>query len=362
MARILILTAIKTGSGHRSSSNAIEKQLQKKGYETKQVDVFPMMGKMGKLMENAYIPITTRAPLAFYMAERSSEYFPDSIHVQVYLMVRKNLLKEIKEFKPDIIISVHVMFTRAVSYLIQKEHLNIPFYICVVDLIDPPSLWEDENADVTFVPTEEIRNDYLSDGFEEDRVLVSGFPVREDIASINQVKTVGDQINILMINASTQLKKNLRFLEEVSRLDNAKIDFVCGLDERMYEVLKEKRENKELRDNVTIHGFINNVNELLENAHIVMTKAGPNMIMEAVHSGTAIIITGHIKGQESYNYKYVIDNEFGLKCEDPDIIYDVVRNFIDGGDLQICLNKMAEAKISNGAEYIANYIEEHLKN
>ena len=356
MSRILILTSIKTGSGHRASANAIEKKLQDKGHETLQLDVFPLMGKMGLLMENSYIPLTTRAPFVYYLCQRFSEHFPWFIHVQMYFRVRRNLLKVIDEFKPDLILSVHCMFTRAISHLIKREKLNIPFHIGVIDLMDPPKVWEDRSADITYVPTETIRKDYLKRGFDEKKVLVSGFPVRDDIVDRTIGKIVKGTVNILMVNASTDLKKNLRFLEEVSRLENVSIEFVCGLDERMHRVLEQRKEEGRLKQNVRVHGFVTNVNEFLERSHILLTKAGPNMIMEAVHSDTAIIVTGHIKGQEDHNYRYVTENGFGLKCEDPERIHDTVKDFIESGKLEECLKKIADSNVGNGAEYIAEYI------
>ena len=124
----------------------------------------------------------------------------------------------------------------------------------------------------------------------------------------------------------------------------------------MHKVLQQMQSEGQLKDSVKIHGFIHNVNELLEKSHILLTKAGPNMIMEAVHSGTAIVVTGHIKGQEDHNYHYVTDNGFGLKCEDPEKIHDTVKDFIESGKLEECLKKIADSRVGNGAEYIAEYI------
>ena len=359
MKKILILTSEKTGSGHHASAKAIEKKLQDKGFETKQIDVFPLMGFMGRLMENSYIPLTTKAPMVYYFCQRVSEFFPWYIHSHMYWWLKDNLLKIIDEYKPDLIISVHCMFTKAISHMIRKNNLNIPFFIGVIDLINPPKVWEDKKADLIFVPTEKIRDSYIRKGFEEDTVVVSGFPVRDDIVKAEQIKNTNGTINILMVNASTDLNKNLSFLDEISKLENVNIDFVCGLDKRMYEVLEQMQNNGELKDNIRIHGFINNVNELLEKSHILLTKAGPNMIMEALHSGTAIIITGHIKGQESHNYTYVTDNGFGLKCEDPKKIYKTVNDFINSGELTNCLTRIHSSRIINGADVIAEFTEKY---
>ena len=360
MKKVLILTSIKTGSGHRSSSNAIEKKLKDKGFETKQLDVFPLMGRMGNLMENSYIPLTTKAPLVYYFCQRVSEYFPWFIHTEMYFRIRKNLLKEIKEFKPDLIISVQCMFTRSISHMIRKYKLNIPFYVGVIDLMEPPSVWRDKKADITFVPTQDIREDYLSRGFDKDKVLVSGFPVRDDIIERNKAKKVEKPIRILMVNTSTELKTNLEFLKEVMRFEDVTIDFICGLDEPLYKTLETLKEEGKLKDNVNIYGFVNNMNDFLNNAHIILTKAGPNVIVESIHSDTAIVVTGHIHGQEDDNYRYVVDHGFGIKCEDPSRIYDELNKLISSGKLDQCLENMAKYEIDNGAEFIAEYAKKHI--
>lgn len=360
MKKILILTSIKTGSGHKSSSNAIEKKLKDAGYDTRQLDVFPLMGKRGDFIENIYIPITTRAPYVYYFAERFSEHFPDSVHLTMYAQVKNGLLKEIKDYQPDLIISVQCMFTKAVSRLIKEYKLNIPFYIGVIDLIQPPAVWMDRNADITFVPTDVIRDDYIMKGFDPRRVLTSGFPVRDDIVVLNKPKTVDSHVNILMVNTSTDLKKNIKFVKEVSRLDNVSIKFICGLDKRLYQTLMDMQKKGELPKSVQVYEFVMNMNDFLAQSHIILTKAGPNVITEAVRSGTAVVITGHIKGQENYNYQFVTSNGYGLKCEDPDNIYAVLFDFIYAQKLKVCLDRIVRHKISNGAEYIADYVRQHI--
>lgn len=360
MKKIMILTSLKTGSGHKSSANAIEKKLVDAGYDTRQINVFELMGTKGRMMENSYIPLTTHHSEIYFTAQRFSEYFPGVIHRMMYLMVRRGLLEKIKEYEPDLIISVQCMFTAAISRIIRKYELNIPFYVGVIDLVDPPNVWKDKSADMTFVPTEKIREEYLSCGFDEDKVLVSGFPVRDDIIVPEKAKKIKDRINILMVNSSTDLDKNIRFLEEVSKLKNVKIDFICGLDKKLYETLTQMKEKGQIREDVNIHDFVNNMNEFMANSHIIMTKAGPNVIIESIRSGTAIVISGHIHGQEDNNYKYVVDNGYGIKCEDPEKIYEVLNDFIGEGKLEKCLENIAEHEISNGAEFIADYVKEHL--
>ena len=357
--KVLILTSYKTGSGHKSSSNAIEKKLNDAGYDTRQVDIFPLMGKTGNLAEESYIPITTRTPYLFYATEKFSDIAPSVIHTTVYQKLKNSLLAEINSYNPDLIISVQVIATKAVSKILKENNLNIPFYVGVIDLINPPKMWMDKNADMTFVPTEEIRKYYIENGFAQDKVLVSGFPVRDDIILRNTPKEINNRVHILMVNTSTNLKKNIRFVQEVSRLENITIYFICGLDKRLYRTLCEMKFNGEI-DNIEIYDFVNNMNEFLAHAHIILTKAGPNVITESIRSDTAIVVTGHIKGQENHNYEYVVDNGYGLKCEDPDEIYDVLYDFINTDKLKTCLDNIVRHEIGNGAEFIAEYVHNNI--
>ena len=175
MKKIMILTAERTGTGHKSAANAIEMQLNNLGYEIKQIDCFTMMGKMGKFLENSYIPITTTAPLFFYVIFLLSQAFSNIIHSLMYILLKEKLKKEINEFKPDLIISVHSLFTKSISHLLKKQKINIPFYINVIDLVNPPKVWIDKRADVLFVPSNEVKKQYIKKGIDESKIIVSGF-------------------------------------------------------------------------------------------------------------------------------------------------------------------------------------------
>lgn len=356
MSRVLILMAERTGTGHKSAANAIEQCLVARGCTVKQLNCFPLMGKMGVKMENCYIPLTTKHPFVWKFAHGAQQIFPGFVHSFVYHKAKKGLLREINEFKPDVILSVHCMFTKAVSRLLRKNHLNIPFFVNVIDLVNPPKVWRDKRADVSFLPTEAVREQYLRLGFKPEQLIVSGFPIREDIKLLAEPKKVTENVHILMVNPSINLKKNLNFVRELAKIGNAEIKFVCGRDERLFQALnQEKAVNPELK-NVEIYGFIKNMPELLNWAQILLTKAGPNMLLEGTRSGTAIIVTGHIPGQEAQNYQYVTTNNCGDRCENPRKIRALVQNWIDTGLLQKYLTNAIKAGGNDGTKVIADYI------
>ena len=356
MKKVLILTAERTGTGHKSSANAIEKKLNILGYDTMQVDCFTMMGKKGELTENSYIPITTTFPPLFHFAYLFSQNFPNAIHSLMYAFSKKKFKKILNEYKPDIIISVHSMFTKAISRVLKEERLTVPFYVYVIDLVKPPKLWFDKNATAFFLPTGDVKNDYLKKGIDEEKLIVSGFPIREDIVRRSSPKEITDKINILLVNPSVNLRKNIMYAKEVSKLDNVSVCFICGRDEKLYKTLTNEQKKGNISEAVKIYSFVTNMNEFLDNAHIVLTKAGPNMMLEATRSAAAVVVTGHIKGQENHNYEYIVNNNYGFKCENPKYIYDNLNHFIKSDELNVCLKNVLNADFNNGAEIVANYI------
>ena len=360
MKKIMILTSEKTGNGHRQAANAIEKKLLPLGYDVKKVNCFTKMGKMGVSMENSYIPITTKKPWLWKIAHSFTQIFTDVMHWFIYHKSKKGILAEIKEYQPDLIISVHCMFTKAISKLLKKNKLNIPFMVNVIDLVNPPKVWRDKRAAMSFLPTDVVKEQYIKLGFDETKLVVSGFPIREDIKILTEPKKIEENVKILMVNPSVNLKKNIKFVKEVAKVKNAQVRVVCGMDNRMFEALnKEKQQNNDL-NNVEILGFVTNMNELLADCHILVTKAGPNMILEGTRSGSAVVCSGHIPGQEAKNHEYITKNGYGIQCENPKKIYLAITEMLESGKINEYLKNVLNADCNDGAKIIAENIDKYL--
>ena len=83
------MMAERTGTGHKSAANAIEQCLVARGCTVKQLNCFPLMGKMGVKMENCYIPLTTKHPFVWKFAHGAQQIFPGFVHSFVYHKAKK---------------------------------------------------------------------------------------------------------------------------------------------------------------------------------------------------------------------------------------------------------------------------------
>ena len=144
MKKILILMAERTGNGHKSAANAQEKKFKLLNFDVKQVDGFSFMGKRGERLENCYIPMTLKHPFIWKICYGFSQVFTNLSHWLSYHYTKKEMLKEILSYKPDLIISVHGLFSKSVSKLLSKNNLHIPFMINAIDLVNPPRVWRNK--------------------------------------------------------------------------------------------------------------------------------------------------------------------------------------------------------------------------
>ena len=117
------------------------------------------------------------------------------------------------------------------------------------------------------------------------------------------------------------------------------------------------------REGLNIYGYVNDMQDRLLEADIILTKAGPNIMFEAILAKTPIILTGHLMGQEEKNYLYITKHGYGLKAETPSRLSKTLKKIlIDEPNLlnEIKANE-GKCKDTNGAEVIAKTIINLLK-
>lgn len=66
-----------------------------------------------------------------------------------------------------------------------------------------------------------------------------------------------------------------------------------------------------------ILGYAENMHELMIAADILVTKAGPSTISEALCIGLPMIVSNFIPGQEVGNINYILENQVGLYSSAP---------------------------------------------
>ncbi|HEY6409070.1 MAG TPA: glycosyltransferase, partial [Ktedonobacteraceae bacterium] len=82
---------------------------------------------------------------------------------------------------------------------------------------------------------------------------------------------------------------------------------------------------------VKVFGFVQNMPEMMRASDVIITKAGPGTINEALACGLPMILSGYVPGQEEGNVDFVLKNDVGILAHDSIELVDGLRRLVKPG-------------------------------
>src|SRR5207248_392041 len=89
---------------------------------------------------------------------------------------------------------------------------------------------------------------------------------------------------------------------------------VTGRNKRLYMHLQRVRAS--LRVPAKIFGFVHNMPEIMHASDVIITKAGPGTICEALACDLPVILSAFVPGQEEGNVTFITENNAGALAYD----------------------------------------------
>jgi 1,2-diacylglycerol 3-beta-galactosyltransferase len=118
------------------------------------------------------------------------------------------------------------------------------------------------------------------------------------------------------------LARTARAIDE-SGLDLGMVT-VCGRNEKLRAALES-----ETWENPTfIYGFRHDMPDFMRAADIIVTKAGPGTIAEALNANLPIILLSKLPGQEDGNVTYVLETGTGVWAPKPQLVVRALTRWI----------------------------------
>jgi 1,2-diacylglycerol 3-beta-galactosyltransferase len=103
-----------------------------------------------------------------------------------------------------------------------------------------------------------------------------------------------------------------------------------------------------------IYGFTTDIPELMNAADVLVTKAGPTTVAEALARELPTILSGFIPSQEEENVTYMVNAGAGVLVEEPDRIVARLRSWLsDDGTKLARMSAAARAAAHPRAAYDA---------
>jgi len=338
MRRLLIITAVYTGHGHKSISDSLIERLKVyDDIEVMDVDGFDLMNKMKQICaEKTYGPVTRMPSKAWAASYAMGAKLKQPLEKMFIKAIRTRFEKLINDFKPDCILSVHPMFNGSVITLLEEMNLKIPFILHQADLIDIASHYIDGRADLTLSPSQEAYDATVAAGVSPDKVRKIGFPVRSRFIGLVEKAKVRkrDELTITVMSGSEGSGLIRVVTRELLKNTNAHVNVICGRNKSLKKKLK-KAFAKKYYGRVSVMGFVERIQDVMCESDILIMRASPNSVMEAVALNKPVILFGQLAGQELHNPQMLEKHGLAKYCPAPEKLVGCVNDLVANDGAQI---------------------------
>ena len=332
MKKILIISSEYTGHGHKSVHTALMQsfeKLYKEKIECKVINGFTLGGAECIAAERLYNTCVKYFPNLWNKIFRFSFKNKDFLNKNNSFSIKRRFLKIIKEYKPDLIINVHPLFSGSLLNIIEKKKLNIKFFIIITDLITITRIWFDNRADKIISPSKEASEYMIKNGIDKEKILTFGLPVREGFKSpidskeeIREKTNINGKLKIIILNNSEKNKRLIYIIKKLYERFNCEVTLVCGRNKNTFDKVTKFFSSKSYAP--TIIGYTQELPRLFAENDILITRAGPTAIIEAINCLIPVISMGALPGQEEENPIYLQQNGLGYSASSTDDIFDKI--------------------------------------
>ncbi len=324
---VLILTS-KTGGGHVSIAEALRDQFTPE-YRVELLD--PQAGFV-----HWHYRMVSRYALWLWSAEFRLTDTPQRAllaHRIFAQLVAKRLNAVLESLQPDLIIAVYPFLTYEVINVLEQRGVTIPFVMLFTDPNGVHASWLTEHrAAATLAPTRETYAQALEAGFAPERLHQVGWPVRTQFsrADTSQRTTVLNQLGLTPTRFTVFLQGGGEGAAQFSQT----IERVLALGSELQVILavgtnQTLQTRFQAAHNVYVLPFTKEVAPYMDAADVIMGKAGPNMLMEAVTLGKPFIATAYIPGQEEANLEFIRRHQLGWVALEPEQQRDLLSRLVE---------------------------------
>ncbi len=330
--RILFLFS-DTGGGHRSAAEAIIEAIQLQygnRISTEMVDIIkhhgpPILNRLPDLY-----PQMVRVPQAWGLGYRLSNGHRRArlITASAWPYLRRSIRAFIAQHPSELIVSVHPLAAAPVLRALGRE--RPPFITIVTDLVTTHALWYHRRTDLCIVPTEAAFLRGLQHGMKPEQIRTIGLPVADRFCHPassqkelrNKYGWPLDRRMILLVGGGDGMGPLEKTAQAIAR---AQLPVSLAIVTGRNRSLKERLESQNWPLPVFVYGFVKEMPDFMRATDILVTKAGPGTISEALIAGLPMVLYSRLPGQEDGNVTFIASEGAGVWAPHPEEIVAALK-------------------------------------
>ena len=335
--RRLLLLHVTTSSGHHHASRAIAQGLSRLDPTCQAIDIdaFDYTSRFVRsAITHSYLSLIRHHPDVW-------EYLYDNpaIHRRVRRMRTllhryhaSKLQRLLEAVQPHAIACTQAFPCGMVADFKQHRGLPIPLVAVLTDSA-PHLYWVHDTVDVYVVPSEEVKEGFVSHGIHPDRIQAYGIPVEPRFldevdrpATYAQFKLDPTTPTILIMGGGGgfgPIRELMRSLDQTA----VPCQFVVltGTNQPLLSWFRQQR----FRHTVLADGYIDAVPQLMDIATLIITKPGGLTTAEALAKRLPLLIITPIPGQELCNARHLLAQGAAVQLGSPDSASRVVTQLLE---------------------------------
>ncbi len=269
----------------------------------------------------------------------------------------------LKKYKPSVIVSTHAATSGILAVEKTLNKSSNFFLSSVVTDFGTHDYWPQKGVDAYFVPTDEVKSEFIKMGISREKIEVTGIPVNPEFSlSSGSTESVYQEFmlkknifTVLVMGGSHGLGGVEKIIETINKSGALfQTLVVCGHNEFLYKNLLK---NYSQLPYVKIIKYTRKVHKLMEVSDVLITKAGGITIAEAAHKELPLIIFNPLPAQEEKNTRYLLKRKAAIYCKNTEELSTVLKKFaIKPTKLSVYRDKIKNIMFLDGSKKIARYI------
>ena len=350
--RVLLMYITKV-SGHRQATVAIQQALRQLDPQIEAPAIngfgytYPILEK---IVNKAYLSVIKRTPKVWDYLYDNPKIVKNSQSIQKFFhkTSHEKIERLLTRHRPQAIVCTQAFPCGMVADYKMAHHLDIMLVGVLTDF-SPHSYWINEGVDYYVVPSEGVKERLVVKGVAPERVRVYGIPLRPKFAEPVDRKAIAERMGldpdapILLVMGGGQglgpIKKIVKSLGKMNIF--VQIIVLSGVNKKILKSLRRYAGKADKK--ILVFEFVNNVEELMTLADLIITKPGGMTTAESLTKGLPMVIVNPIPGQEMRNTDFLIQQGIGIRVHDVDDIGEEVEMLLRSPERLVDMRKAALA-------------------
>ena len=321
--RPYLIPYVKAGNGHKAAAIALREAFDMKKSSSVTVDILNFSDKVFRILySNIYEIIGEHSHKSCGAIYKLTDQKRDkSSLVQLVDKISEKNLTQFREFlrdnDPPAAICTHFLPQAILARMKLCGLYKGKVYACITDF-DLHLMWLCKGVDGYFVANKVVKEKLIELGISSSMIEVTGIPVKSAFQNPDIIKertSRSARMRILVSGSSITDKKVINLLNLMAKLElPLDIEVITGRNEGLYSKLSDISLPQPM--SLNIHGFIDNMEQLMSRSDIMITKPGGLTLSESLCCDLPTIMFSPIPYQETNNARFIEVNGAGFLCQE----------------------------------------------